>query len=348
MALQNKFIVFNKESDYASGFFDQCSVDATGALVQETPFKLATYISPPVDSLTLDTWWSKITLNLDQPEDVFLKVSVCASNSLLGDVLYDTAYSLEEKMIFLSEDRRVVEIHFDRGLLNRLKGRYLWFVVAFKSNTRQLAVIEDIKIEFPVDSFIRYFPAIYSKNIDTQDFFFRFVSIFQDLYMAIEERIDNKHLEFDPQTATNDDLKHLIDFINFQEIGVLEKNQARHLLAAFDDIMKLKGTSLGIQRLTKLLLNKECRLVESYKIFSGVRDKNTLERLEKDYCNDRYHFTIQIFDCRKISQEQKKCYVRIMDAFVPAKTRYKVIFDVEEIETPVEISSDTSQIPMKL
>lgn len=347
MALQNKFIVFNKAKDYEGGVFDRCKVNDDGQLLQEEPFKLATYISPVIDALEVDTWWSKLIVNMT-PSSSFIKIKVYASNTNFNDLISSDTYSVSEKMLILERDMSGIETHYDRTLLNRLKGRYLCFVIQIKSNTQELSRLDDIKIEFPVDSFIRYFPAMYTKNLESQDFFFRFISIFQDIYMEIETSIDQKFLDYDPYTASSRELRKLIDLINFQEVRLLEEDAIRRLVAEFDLIIKLKGTRLGIQKLTALLLNKQCDIIESYKMFSGVKDKNRIEVLERDYCNDPYHFAIKIYDCKRVSQKQKQLYITFMDEFVPAKTHYKVIFDTQVERSSVEISTESSQIPMKL
>jgi phage tail-like protein len=348
MALQNKFIVLNKEEDYDKGVFDRCKVNDHGHLVQEEVFKLATYISPPIDSLEWDTWWSKIVVNIPEVNSTFIRLKVYTSNKAFHQHLYEGSYTIEERLSLLDQVMDPIEINYDRGLLNRLKGRYLWFVLQFKSNHQHLAVVEDIKIEFPVDSFIRYFPAIYAKNLDEQDFFFRFISIFQDIYMEIETAIDDKFLDYDPYTATRKELGKLVELINFQEVGSIEESRLRKLLASFDEIIKLKGTRLGIEKLTCTFLDRQCQVIESYKVFSGIQDKNKIHQLEADYCNDPYHFVIKVFDCKRVSQEQKKLYVKLMDQFVPAKTHYKVIFDTQEDTSKIELSTYSSQIPMKL
>ena len=95
-----------------------------------------------------------------------------------------------EKMAMLMTLAHVREVNRPDILLHDLVGRWIFLCVAVVPQDGGNAVLRGVHLEFPRYSFTQYFPEIYQQD----DFFRRYIAIFQSLYLDLEHRVEETHV----------------------------------------------------------------------------------------------------------------------------------------------------------
>ncbi len=331
MALDNKFIVLNKYEDFSRAYMNNCTINSDDILIQDDFGVSACYLSRKIDCLNDGMRWMRISIN---SSDIFVNIIAFATDIDIESVdyeeLYTYGYGADEIINILKRDFETIEIKNNIGLLHKLKGRYLYFLLRFNGKDENVGQIYDIKIEFDIDSFTKYFPAIYRKNMYDDDFFYRLILVYQDIYMDIEDKIDKKYLDYDSKVADKDALMKLINMLNFEECKIFDTDIIRKLIDNYSSIMKLKGSIKGVELLTKLILNKDIKIIEHYEIFDKNLSIEARKELSRTFVDDIFYFTIIVNDADDINDIQREKYILFMDYFVPLKTSYEVIFESDD------------------
>ncbi len=338
MALDNKFVVLNKYEDFNKAYIKDCSITSSGILKQDEIGLSACYLSKKIDSLEEGMRWMRVSVNSNSS---YVNIIAFALDYELEDgkykELYSSGYTSDELAEIICEEFKTIEIKNNIGLLHKLKGRYLYFLLRFSGKNQSLSEVYDIKIEFDIDSFTKYFPAIYRKNMYEDDFFYRLIMVYQDLYMDIEQKIDNKYLDYDPEVADREALLKLIKMLNFDECKIFNTEIIRKLLSNYSSIMQLKGSIKGLELITNLVIGKNIKVVEHYEMFDKSLSIQARKQLSKNFVDDVFFFTIFVENSDDISDIEKKNYILFLDNFVPIKSSYDVIFETNNKDEKIKL-----------
>jgi phage tail-like protein len=152
-------------------------------------------------------------------------------------------------------------------------------------------------------SLIQYLPEIYRQQAPGKesDFLERFLSIFDQLFDTLHDRIAAVHEYFDPDTvpdeSTDDFIPWLAQWLSLDLYELLGEKNREFILKAVE-FYKKKGTVDGISKLVELLTGKKCCVKEYmnnvFRTYGMEHVKDPLIETspdEEEKCKTFYHKT---------------------------------------------------------
>ena len=165
----------------------------------------AVLITGSIDSTELDFHWESLLLDVEMPENSLVKVSCYAANSkgvFLGDGLVDLDDYIKEAQDNPSVGVRELTPLFKPGFtgatdgLLHVQGRYLWLRLEFLVPQPLDFKLRKIKLLLADEKILHYLPEIYRDNRGN-DFFKRFMEIFDSIFFNIEDKINSLSEDLD-------------------------------------------------------------------------------------------------------------------------------------------------------
>lgn len=253
------------------------------------------YIAPVFDSRQEQESWQSLHLDLDS---YACKVTVLAavSDEDYTAVLNNPEMSFEEKEELIRSFNCVEKINTQDILLTKLCGRFFYLLIKIQGQTDGTFSFWGAKTEFPKNTFLDYFPEVYHQG---NDFFERYISIFQTLYLNLEKEVDVLPDRLDYEKAQGEDLIALAEWAGLHKVWIEEAMQSggeealRRLIAHANDLQSAKGTCGALELLMKLLYDRDADVLEYYKWFEYIeKDPQLLATYRKLYGKED---TVSIF-----------------------------------------------------
>ncbi len=290
-------------------------------------------ITGSIDSTEHDFQWGSITIEVDLPENSVLKVSCFAYDGrevLLGD----NVVNLDDYIIYaqggnlsgLKELNSLFQQAFagsTDGLL-RVSGRYLWLKLEFLVPQPELFCLRKIKLLLTDEKIIQYLPEIYRDGKENNDFFQRFMEIFDSIFFDIEENVNRMPEKLDYTQAKGDMLRYLADWVSIQDAQSLGDEELKERIAAIMPEYSIIGTKSGIERFVERELEVKPRIIEffNYKqmLYEG-RDKELFKEL---FGTNPYKFYI-LLPADVFSRQNINSFLRKLKNNIPAFTEMEIV-----------------------
>lgn len=233
------------------------------------------YTAPVFDSRQEQESWQSLHLDLDT-HACKVTVLAAASDEDYTAVFQNPEMSFEEKEELIRSFDCVEKINTQDILLTNLLGRYFYLLIKIQGQADGAFTFWGAKTEFPKNTFLEYFPEVYRQN---NDFFERYISIFQTLYLNLEKEVDALPDRLDYEKAQGEDLIALAEWAGLHKIWIDEAMQnggeegIRRLIASANELQSAKGTCNVLELLMKLLYGRDTDVLEYYKWFEDI-EKN--------------------------------------------------------------------------
>ena len=233
------------------------------------------YIAPVFDSGEEANTWQSLHLE-GTFHDCKLEVVAAASERDYRDFLADTQTGLQEKEELIRSMNGVRKVNTTDLHLTDLQGRYLYLFFKVSGQMECEFCIHMATVEFPKNSFLEYFPEVYQTE---DDFFERYISIFQSMYMDVEREIDKLPMRMDYEKAEFSDLMQLAEWIGMDEILVQEAvregetKKLRKLIAHANEIQSAKGTKKSLKLVLQILYNTDFQILEDFKWYEYLENR---------------------------------------------------------------------------
>ncbi|KUO71046.1 MAG: hypothetical protein APF81_15355 [Desulfosporosinus sp. BRH_c37] len=290
-------------------------------------------ITGSIDSTEHDFQWDSISIEVDLPENSVLKVSCFACDSrevLLGDNVVNLDKYIknagEENFSGLKELKPLFQQAFEGstdGLL-RVSGRYLWLKLEFLVPQPELFCLRKIKLLLADEKIIQYLPEIYRDGKENNDFFQRFMKIFDSIFFDIEENVNRLPEKLDYTQAKGDLLRYLADWVSIQDAQNMGDEELRERIAAIMPEYLAIGTKPGIERFVERELKVRPRIIEffDYKrmLYEG-RDKELYKEL---FGTNPYKFFI-LLPADVFSSQNTNSFLRKLKNNIPAYTETEIV-----------------------
>lgn len=282
MALGSKSFVFNKNSDWKMNNYSHgVKIDGDCLIFSPNSDSNSVFFSKSIDSLEQDTSWGILKALIKSSNNSKVVFKVFASN--FKDVVVPVGEEIEKVNIdkFLKSNAnlnakseffdKIGAIKFDnpeKVPIFNLKGRYLWFCVeCINYSSDDCVEIQEIEITFPLLSFLEYLPEVY-QSVSSDSFMNRFISIFQYMYLEIDEIIDNIPENFEPLYNNMKYLSWICEWFGINTI-IWDENKLRYLIGDVIEIFKSKGTKKSIVDMVEKYTGFKPIIVEKFKILDN-------------------------------------------------------------------------------
>ena len=290
-------------------------------------------ITGSIDSTEQDFQWGGIRIEADLPENSVIKVSCFANDSTvislgdnpvnLDDYLNDTRLDGIARLKELNPLFKQAFTGSTDGLLG-VNGRYLWLKLEFLVPQPDLFCLRKIKLLLADEKIIQYLPEIYRDGKEYNDFFWRFMEIFDSIFFDIEERINHMPETLDYTQAKGDMLRYLADWVSIHETESLRDEELRERISAIIPEYSAIGTKSGIERFVERELKVKPRIIEffNYKqmLFEG-RDKELYEEL---FGTNPYKFFI-LLPADVFNRQTIDSFLKKLKKIIPAHTEMEIV-----------------------
>lgn len=172
-----------------------------------------------------------------------------------------SAASPAEKLARLTALRHLRAVDRQDILLHSLQGRWVYLGICALPQDSADCVLQGLRLEFPRYSFTQYFPEIYQQD----DFFRRYIAVFQSLYLDLESRVDEVPRLLDYESAADDQVETLAGWLGIDTAGGLfGPDQLRSLIRDSQLYQGGKGTRTALEKVVELVCGIRPQIVEYF------------------------------------------------------------------------------------
>lgn len=168
---------------------------------------------------------------------------------------------------WIREARRILNDRFDGesgwraldadprdALLEGAVGRYLWVRVDLIGTRFETPTVESFRAYFPRQSYLRYLPSIYREDEASAAFLERFLSIFESVFVDLEEEIEAAIRYLDPDGVPAESLPWLGSWLALSADETWPAAAHRELVRRAPDLFRYRGTEVGLLATTRIFL----------------------------------------------------------------------------------------------
>jgi len=210
-------------------------------------------------------------------------------------------------------------------LLHDLKGRYVWVFVALYPTGKCDCELEGLRVELPKYSFSEYFPEIYQGN----DFFDRYIAVFQSMFLDMERQVDNVPRLLDYRTTPDENVEYLAGWLGIDNSRHLfTTGQLRHIIENIDVFQGSKGTKRALEQIILLLTGIRPRIVEHFRWQRPVFTSARIQANKALYGETGSHFCV-ILDLTRAQLPEKigeKDLEWLIESYSVMGLQFKVVY----------------------
>ena len=306
-------------------------VAENGDLIAGADFDEHAVFFEALDSAETETEWGRLTMKLQCPENVIVRVHLIASDRNLFTRNGGQIGSIDDFLLSSEEPEEIKRKIFDQNgeqvftnqeniLLYDLHGRYLWIYLEIigKAEVR----ISNMRVVLPGDNFMNTFPEIYRQN---GDFMKRYLSVFSSIYNDFQDRIDQVSDLLDFDTAPAYLLPVFASWLGVDVRGdFLSEQELRCLVKEIYQFNRMKGTREVLERITEIVLGEKVIIVEKNLVHKSDLAQYHLKDQPELYGNSPYDVTLFV---RNFVEEKKRSQLFfLLHQFVPVRCRLHILY----------------------
>lgn len=271
--------------------------------------------------------WNRLKINANFPENVFLRVIVYALDEIINkknasvrymeSILGDKTLSSEKKQSFLRDNGAIIFEKCTDIYLTDMKGQYLFLAIEVQNYSGQDCIINEFQIEFSNSSFVGFLPEMYSICRGQNNFFERFVGIYQSMYMDMNNKIENIPILFSPSKVDKKFLYWLADWFSLKDAAIWGEDRLRNVLREIVNLYKLKGTRGTISRIVELYTGYTPYIIEKHDIEETELYDHMTKDIDELYGENVYYFTVVVSEKAVKSSEDYVSLIKIINRFKP-------------------------------
>lgn len=337
MAAGTRHFMFNRPDDWLDmGVMDDLTAQR-GGLVLRGAGK-GVYTSFALDTLEFKTVWHRLRMAYQIPGNGLLRLYLyCSDHTLLPppfapdqpervelDDYLRSASPNERETFFTTCAQRSFDNPQDLPMYG-FSGRYLWFCLVFLSYEEQEIRIERLKLEFPRIAFIDYLPQVYRGADSTNSFLARFISVFQSVYVDLEDDIDLAPVRCDPAVAPPEFLNWLADCLTLSERFLWNEDRLRKLVKNAVRLYRVKGTRQALCQVLELYTGHTPMIIEQFEPASTDAWRQDTAVMRRLYGESQYTFTVIMPQAMASPDDYAKIW-KVIEAFKPVDAICNLVF----------------------
>jgi len=291
-------------------------------------------ITGSIDSTEHDFQWDSMLIDADMPENSVIKISCFASDSkeiLLGyrlvnldEYIKDSQKDAKNKLIELSKLFKPSFSGSTDGLI-RVRGRYLWIKLEFLVPQPQKFCLRKIKVLLANEKIIQYLPEIYRDSNEDNNFFERFMAIFDSIFFNIEERIEKMSDELDYTIAKSEMLRYLASWLCIQDTHGMDDESLRERIASIIPEYSAIGTKPGIEKFVESELGVTPTIIEYFNYEQMLRESKDKEIFKELFGTNTYKFFILLPEEVFTKNRNINGFLKKLKNNIPAYTEVELI-----------------------
>ena len=338
MDTQNNFFSINKKEDWQRGFMRNLTVDENGWLIPVNTGEggMGFFVSGSFDTYISRMTWHRLLAEFDAPENCSVKISCFTSDNdsdifdgdvvrKIDDYLADPAVSDDEKLDYFRRLCGSTYTNVQDVLIREFQGRHLWVKIELATYGDNIPVFKKLRLYFDTRLFTEYLPDIYRREKNGGEFLGRYISIFQSLYLDMENQIDNVARHFDPGFASGEFLAWLSGWVMVEDANMWDEDRLRYLTRNAVEIFKKRGTKAGMMEAVKLYTGEYPFIVENFESAKGLWDSGRVNLMRDLYGDNVYVFTVIVGSDVIATPKAYAELLRIIERSKPANTEANLV-----------------------
>lgn len=330
-----KYFILNNAYEFKRGICENMEVYGNSLRFSSEKISgIGRFMTRVFDSGDRGTVWHRMLINAENMSADELRVTVYATDSTefsykgetyrTDEVFRDKSLSLDKKTeMFSVFEKKKVNGARD-ALLHDVSGQYLWIYVEVFGISGKPAVINDIRLYLPAESWIDRLPRIYRKSDQETGFLERYLGIFQTLYDEVEEEIKNISGRFDPECAESGFLEWLADWLDISDCSVWKEEKLRKLLLTAVSLYRSRGTRECLSKAIELYTGERPFIIENFSLREHIGTSAYDRTLVPMYGNDPYKIFILVRSEVIESDNDKGVLWRIARELIPVTVDFEL------------------------
>ena len=314
-----KGFVFNRKFDWEEGksYSQDVVVSDNSISFRGHSF----FFSRLLDSNESGTYWSNLLVKSNIPANARLIFRVFSSdmkNVVVSfennkdtridlDSFFEKEYNPELKLSVFNSMNCLTFENSKEVPLFELKGRYIAFCVEAINHFDTCITIEELQINFPFNSFVQYLPEVY-QNVPNSAFLHRFISIFQSMYLELEEIIDNIPEKFEPSFSDPKFINWICNLFDLDS-SIYSEAYLRDALRNMTSEFMSYGTRNSLVKTICSYIHDDPILVEKFRITHNDYYIIEKELVDKLFGGSNYNFTVIL---KETDIKNEKCYADLL------------------------------------
>ncbi|MGB9180941.1 MAG: phage tail protein I [Pyrinomonadaceae bacterium] len=148
------------------------------------------------------------------------------------------------------------------GLVNGDPTLYLWVGAQFGSEGLATPALSQMRLDFNHQGYLQYFPAIYRDDPRAGAFWAHFLSLFENFFGEVEERIADLSRLFDPAAVPAEFLQWLAGWLSLDVDERWTEEKKRQAIAGAFALYAERGTAEGLRKALRFFAGIEARIEE--------------------------------------------------------------------------------------
>jgi len=215
------------------------------------------FYSEALDSGMERCSWHKIRLEAVIPQGTSLRI-LTATSERERDFL--------EILDLPDSDWATDQTNADNCLVLSPPGRFLSLRIEWKGNVTATPVLRSILVQYPRLSYLQYLPRIYKEDPSGSGFLERFLSIFEDIWGGLEDRIERIYELFSPAATDKAFLPWLASWLALTIDDKWPEEKIRKLIAGAWRLFQMRGTLRGLQEVLALYSGRTFPIIEHFRL----------------------------------------------------------------------------------
>lgn len=328
--------VISKRECYIGAHLDNIAFSGDVLMLEDISRQRGRVLLTSIDSRAHDFNWGRITVDTQIPSDSYIKIIAYTSDEKnFGDIDDLDSYitsgedvdKIWDELTQLSKVTAADDFYVNRS------GRYLWLGYELMTMQSQSPRLEALTVHFESDHMIDYLPAIYRER--GGDFTRRFLSIFNSMFMDLEQRIYTLGRLFDYESAPPELLAMLAEWIALDDdpsaADADPKTLREYIHTAFYDAATLASPE-GIKRTVKRLCGAEPLLIEQSDVDPNSPECRNPALYTKLYGTNPYRFFILLDENVFATRAKLDDFIQKLSELVPAHTEPQVVLLKQAIQ----------------
>ncbi|MDE6701666.1 MAG: hypothetical protein K2K10_11770 [Acetatifactor sp.] len=217
------------------------------------------FVSQTYDSGEKQTQWNRIVLDISY--NAVFHAYVWLFDDRREGERADAIVDMEERFDYIKERAQYDSNYRDQLLYGHDEGmgRYAKLAVKITPEGEKDVVFKGYAMSFPKESFVAYLPVIYRNNLQLE----RFLAVYQNIYLELEEKIDALAKELDYECCSYKQAVRLAEWMGWGELADrVDERTLRELLREGISLAGRKGTCGYYTRLAEILWNQKAIMLE--------------------------------------------------------------------------------------
>lgn len=322
---QKKLVLCRRE-DWMDGLCSQITLQQDTLLLDVSRHTVGFACIHAIDGGAPGFLWKRIQVGCRLPEGSTLRVYAYASDSKSWGEWPNLDTALCAMQGSYHELRKMLDPIFGEPVgksgdfLVRRTGRYLWLMFELMSSGAESPAIESVTLWLEGDHMTDYLPAIYQND----DFTSRFMSVFNSMFLDMEQRIYDLPGLLDSDTADEKMLRNLASWVCLDGERATAEELRRWIPSALDDFENMY-TVEGISRSIKRITGRTPILVEHHQVDPNSPTCINPNIYRKLYGDDPFRFFVLMDEDTFPRRDDIEDFLERMQTLIPAGTELKLI-----------------------